>query len=74
MTLYSRPIVNACYLGRNSEMFKVRFLSYFGEQIKEVVVEDIRGNVNTVDIDSWQNQKLIPFCYSGNDINQLKLG
>jgi len=74
MTLNTRPIVDACYFDLASDMLKVRFVSYVGEQIKDVVVEDVRGNINIVDINAWQKLRLIPCCYAGRDINQLKLG
>jgi len=74
MSLYNTPIVHACYLNPVGEMYKVRLLGYFGEQLKKVVVEDSWGNIRTMDINTWQNKRLIPFCYTGSDVDQLKFG
>lgn len=67
MSFQSLPIINGCYLDLNNEMFKVKMVSYYGKDIKDVIIEDTFGNVKSMDIKNWRNLRLIPCCYSGNE-------
>lgn len=67
MSFQSLPIINGCYLDTNNEMFKVRMVSYYGKNIKEIVIEDTYGNIRSMDISNWRNLRLIPCCYSGSE-------
>ncbi len=61
------PIVDACYLDLHNNMFKVRMLSYSGNQIKSVVIEDTLGRINSLDLKQWQDLPLFPCCYTGSE-------
>ena len=63
----SSPIIDGCYLNHDSSMIKVRMVSYAGDSIKEVVVEDTFGNIKSMDFYNWQTLKLIPCCYVGKE-------
>lgn len=64
------PIVNGVYLGKNSEMFKVKMLAYTGENINNILIEDTAGNVKSLNFNSWQNMRLLPCCMASPTIER----
>jgi len=63
------PVVNGCYLDKNSEMFKVRMLGYIGDQLNHIVIEDTSGSIKSVDIQDWIGMHLTPCCISSSTIH-----
>lgn len=70
MDIKSIPLVNGCYIDKNSNMFKVRLLSYSGHRLGHIALEDTLGKVSTLSFEKWQNLRLIPCCRSSNELQK----
>ncbi len=61
-----KPVLNGCYAFNAKGMIKVRMLCYRGDQLDEVLVEDLYGDLHRLAIDDWNDIGPIPCCLGNN--------
>jgi hypothetical protein len=60
------PVVDGCYVDEHGDMYKVRLVTFRGQQPSRIVLENVRGNLFSLSLTDWYQCRLIPCCLASS--------